>query len=209
MIQRVVSGLAVVGLIALGGYLAAHAADPSTQAFGSASGSDLSAPVGLPPAPADTGISSSDLPFVNPQVHPADHKVIKSLLYAAAVKRGINPYLVLGLAWHESGWQPSVVSHAGAVGVMQVMPSTAALAGPRLLHRSVNLFDAADNIDMGTALFRAELDRFGNDYVKATVAYYAGGGAVREWSALTDGERRYVRSVFADAQLFATGHDPA
>ena len=131
------------------------------------------------------------------------------MLYAAAAKRGINPYLVLGLAWHESGWQPSIISSAGAVGVMQVMPSTAAIAGPSLLHRDVNLFNPLDNIDVGTALLRDELDHFGNDYVKAVVAYYAGGGAVREWSLLTSDERHYVLSVYADARLFATGWDPA
>ncbi|HEY1419124.1 MAG TPA: lytic transglycosylase domain-containing protein, partial [Candidatus Dormibacteraeota bacterium] len=103
----------------------------------------------------------------------------------------------------------SIVSYAGAVGIMQVMPATAAVAGPNLLHRNVNLFNAADNIDVGTALLRDELDHFGNDYVKAVVAYYAGGGAVQPWGALTSDERRYVLSVYADARLFADGRDPA
>jgi soluble lytic murein transglycosylase-like protein len=170
---------------------------------------EAQAPAALPSAPADAVTSTSDAQPADPQVQPTDHKAIKSMLYGAAVKRGVNPYLVLGLAWHESGWQPSIVSSAGAVGIMQVMPSTAAVAGPNLLHRDVNLFNPTDNIDMGTALLRDELDHFGNDYVKALVAYYAGGGAVRDWSALTSDERRYVLSVFADAELFATGRDPA
>ena len=71
-----------------------------------------------------------------------------ALLYAAGMKHGVNPFLVMGLAWHESGWQSSVVSSAGAVGIMQVMPATAAVDGPELLGRSVNLYDPGDNIDI-------------------------------------------------------------
>ncbi|HEY1420874.1 MAG TPA: transglycosylase SLT domain-containing protein, partial [Candidatus Dormibacteraeota bacterium] len=142
----------MVGLLAAGWYAAAHTPDPSTQAFGPGPANETAAPAALPPAPADTGTSPANLQFVDPMVPPTSRKAIKSMLYAAAVKWGVNPYLVLGLAWHESGWQPSIVSYAGAVGIMQVMPATAAVAGPNLLHRNVNLFNAADNIDVGTAL---------------------------------------------------------
>lgn len=78
--------------------------------------------------------------------------ISKSMLYAAGIKFHVNPFLVMGLAWHESGWQPAVVSSAGAVGIMQVMPATAASDGPALLHREVDLYDPGDNIEMGTAI---------------------------------------------------------
>jgi soluble lytic murein transglycosylase-like protein len=134
--------------------------------------------------------------------------VTKSMLYDAALRHGVNPYLVMGLAWHESGWNAGAVSSAGAIGIMQVMPATAAVSGPNLLHRQVNLFDPADNIDMGTAILRANLDRF-NDIAKALVAYYAGGGAVTDWNRLTPDEQRYVWAVYRAAMLFKEGQGPA
>lgn len=208
--QRLLCGLAVVGLMALGVGVAAHTPEPpSTEAFGPGSMNEESAPSALPPAPADTGTSPSAVAVADSHAQATDRNAIKSMLYAAAVKKGINPYLVMGLAWHESGWQPRIVSYAGAVGVMQVMPATAASAGPNLLHRNVDLLNPADNIDIGTSILKAELDRFGNDYVKALVGYYAGDASVVGWSDLTSDERRYVLSVYADTQLFASGKDPA
>src|SRR5579864_4289246 len=118
----------------------------------------ISSPDPSPPATDSTyGVSGPSL----------DMLVTKSMLYAAGLKHGVNPYLVMGLAWHESGWQASVVSSAGAVGIMQVMPATAAVDGPVLLHRVVNLYDPGDNIEMGTAILREHLDRYGNDIAKA------------------------------------------
>lgn len=91
---------------------------------------------------------------------------------------------------------------------MQVMPATAAVSGPSLLNRKVNLHDPADNIDLGTAILRSNLDRWQNDLAKALVAYYAGGGAVREWKFLTHDEQRYVWAVYHAAMLFKEGKGP-
>jgi soluble lytic murein transglycosylase-like protein len=147
-------------------------------------------------------------PSLDPNAPSLDLLVIKSMLYAAGQKHGVNPYLVMGLAWHESGWQASVVSSAGAVGIMQVMPATAEVDGPALLGRPVNLFDPADNIDVGTAILRQNLDRWHGDLASALVAYYAGGAAVSDWSRLRDDERRYVWSVYRMAVAFRDGKGP-
>src|SRR5712664_1769081 len=141
-------------------------------------------------------------PTIDPNAPPLDLLITKSMLYAAALKHGVNPYLVMGLAWHESGWQAAVVSSAGAVGIMQVMPSTAAAAGPRLLNRNVNLYDPGDNIDLGTAILRNNLDTYHNDLAKALTAYYAGGGAVTEWAKLRADCRHYVWAVYNAAMMF-------
>jgi soluble lytic murein transglycosylase-like protein len=97
-------------------------------------GAEAQPPAGLQPVIDSSSTSawpqtdaSSD-----PNGPPLDMMITKSMLYAAGIKHGVNPYLVMGLAWHESGWQPSVISSAGAVGIMQVMPSTAAADGPAL-----------------------------------------------------------------------------
>jgi soluble lytic murein transglycosylase-like protein len=168
-----------------------------------------------PPPALEPVVASSEAPALpstdpssDPNASQLDLMVTKSMLYSAGLKHGVNPYLVMGLAWHESGWNPSVISSAGAVGIMQVMPATAAADGPALLHREVDLFDPADNIDMGTAIIKNNLDRYHNDLAKALVAYYAGGAAVTDWSKLREDERRYVWSVYRNAIAFRDGKGP-
>ena len=72
----------------------------------------------------------------------------------------------------------------------------------------MNLYDAGDNIDMGTAILKSNLVLFHNDLAKALVAYYAGPGAVTEWSKLSADERRYVWSVYRNAVAFRDGKGP-
>jgi soluble lytic murein transglycosylase-like protein len=138
-----------------------------------------------------------------------DLMITKSMLYAAGMKHGVNPYLVMGLAWHESGWRASVVSSAGAVGIMQVMPATAAVDGPALLGRSVDLYDPGDNIDVGTAILKNNLDHWHNDLAKALCAYYAGGAAVTDWANMRADCKRYVWAVYNAAMMFKEGRGPA
>jgi len=167
-------------------------------------------PPGLEPAAVSGGAAAlpPTAPIVDPNAPQLDLLVTKSMLYSAGVKHGVNPYLVMGLAWHESGWNASAISSAGAVGIMQVMPATAEADGPSLLHRHVNLYDATDNIDLGTAILKNNLDRYHNDLAKALVAYYAGAGAVTDWNKLSDDVRRYVWSVYRAAVAFRDGKGP-
>jgi soluble lytic murein transglycosylase-like protein len=165
-----------------------------------------------PPPPLDQAVAAEISPLPSPSASPApvaDRAAIKTMLYKAALKHGVNPALVMGLAWWESGWNESAVSSAGAVGIMQVMPATAAADGPALLHRTVDLHDAADNIDMGTAIIRNNLDRYHGDLVSTLVAYYAGGAAVRPWRYLTPDEQRYVWGIYRLAVAFQNGTGPA
>jgi soluble lytic murein transglycosylase-like protein len=196
---RLVCAAAAAAMLVLG---ACKGADP---------GPYPNAPTGLQTVinANDTTAWPSTAPSAEFEGPTLEMRVTKSMLYAAGLKLGVNPYLVMGLAWHESGWNPSAVSSAGAIGIMQVMPATAAVSGPNLLHRTVDLFDPADNIDIGTAILKSNLDRWHNDLAKALVAYYAGGAAVREWSALTHDEQRYVWAVYRAAMLFKDGRDPA
>jgi hypothetical protein len=169
-------------------------------------------PTGFDPIVASTPASPDPEPVVDltgatgPSL---DLMITKSMLYAAGLKHGVNPYLVMGLAWHESGWQASVVSSAGAVGIMQVMPATAAVDGPALLGRSVDLYDPGDNIDMGTAILKNNLDHWRNDLAKALCAYYAGGAAVSDWASMRADCKRYVWAVYNAAMMFKQGRGPA
>lgn len=180
------------------------------QACGQDAGPEAKPPTGLQPQidAASTASWPSTDPSGDPSSPALQMMITKSMLYAAGLKHGVNPYLVMGLAWHESGWQPSVVSSAGAVGIMQVMPSTAAADGPALLNRTVNLFDPGDNIDMGTAILKNNLNRYDNDLAKALTAYYAGGSAVTGWGNLRADCKRYVWAVYNAAVMFKEGRGP-
>ena len=173
-------------------------------------GPEAHPPTGLSPVAVDT--SSVPWPSTAPSFDPSspslDLMITKSMLWAAAIRHGVNPYLVMGLAWWESGWNESAISSAGAVGIMQVMPATAAADGPALLGRAVDLHDAADNIAMGTAIIKNNMNRYGNDLAKALVAYYAGGAAVTDWDHLTGDERHYVWGVYNMAVAFRDGKGP-
>src|SRR5919204_1666503 len=85
---------------------------------------------------------------------PASVQPARAVLENAAQRHGVDPDLVLALAWWESGWDQSRVSETGAVGLMQVQPEGADTAGPQLLGRKVDVHNPVDNADMGVALLR-------------------------------------------------------
>ena len=95
----------------------------------------------------------------------------------AARKYNVDPRLVSAVAEVESGNDPSAVSGAGAIGVMQLMPDTAAALG-------VDPYDAEQNIEGGTKYLRQMLDSFGGDVRKALAAYNAGPQAVRDYNGV-------------------------
>src|SRR3989442_2461703 len=109
--------------------------------------SELQEPEAKPPTGLQAAIDPENVPSLtapDPSGDPAapslDMMITKSMLYAAALKHGVNPYLVMGLAWHESGWQAGVVSSAGPGGVMPVVASTGAPGGAAPPNPQVNLF---------------------------------------------------------------------
>src|ERR1700758_464898 len=105
----------------------------AASAGGQAQSPSPQPPTGFDPIVAASTPSPDPAPLIDPSELSGpslDLMITKSMLYAAGMKHGVNPFLVMGLAWHESGWQSSVVSSAGAVGIMQVMPATAAVDGP-------------------------------------------------------------------------------
>ena len=97
-------------------------------------------------------------------------------LAAEARNHGLAPGLLEAVAWQESRGRMSAVSVKGALGVMQLMPSTAAELG-------VNPGDLADNIRGGALYLRRQLDRFGSVPL-ALAAYNAGPGAVLRYGGI-------------------------
>jgi soluble lytic murein transglycosylase-like protein len=147
-------------------------------------------------------------PSIDPNAPPLDLRVIKSMIYASAVKHRVNPYLVMGLGWWESGWNQSAVSSAGAIGVMQIMPATAASEGPMLLRRQVDINDLADNIELGASILRYNLDGYHGDLVRALADYYGGPSMATDWNHLRPDAQRYVWGIYHLAVAFRDGDGP-
>jgi tape measure domain-containing protein len=93
----------------------------------------------------------------------------------SSLKYGVDPRMVLALMKQESGGKQDVVSDAGAIGLMQLMPDTAAGLG-------VDPHNAYENIDGGTRYLADMLATFDGDFEKAAAAYNAGAQAVQKYN---------------------------
>lgn len=95
-----------------------------------------------------------------------------------------EPALALGIMRQESSFDAGTVSPVGAAGLMQLMPSTAALVAKQLgIHGRLPSLtgDTALNIRLGTVYLRSLLDQYGGCAPLAVAAYNAGPGRVGEW----------------------------
>ncbi len=110
-------------------------------------------------------------------------------IQAAAESQKIDPYLMASIIRQESGWDPSIVSSAGAVGLMQIMPEEAAALGTLAgLGRTVtreDLFDPLINLRVGAAEIRQKLDAMDGNRPLAIASYNAGQSAVSNWMSRT------------------------
>lgn len=94
----------------------------------------------------------------------------------------LDPYLIMAVIKTESGFRPEVVSKQGAVGLMQLLPSTAQWIAEKkgLPYEEGCLVRPEDNIRLGGAYLRYVLDLFGTQK-EGLAAYNAGPGNVRQW----------------------------
>lgn len=120
--------------------------------------------IGLPPAPQPVGAPVQPVVDARAKLPPAHADSV----LAAAAKYGLSPLLIDAVARQESGYRANIVSRAGAVGIMQLMPDTARLMGVK------DARDPRANIEGGARYLRKMLDRFGGDVALALAAYNAG-----------------------------------
>ena len=120
--------------------------------------------------------------FANPE--------LARVIHSAAQKYAVDPKLVSAVAEVESGGDQNAVSPAGAVGVMQLMPDTAAGLG-------INPYDMKSNVEGGAKYLREMLDTFDGDVKKAVAAYNAGPNAVKAYGGVPPyaETQNYVTSV--------------
>lgn len=149
------------------------------------------------PAPA---ASTPDAPGAT-QALMAQRDAVRQLIVEESASIGVPAAFALAVAWQESGWQQSVVSHAGAVGIMQLMPATAVWVGEAMLGAPVDMYDARQNVRAGVRLLAHYLGRYGGSHELALAAYYQGQRAL-DLHGIYPVSRPYIASVLALEALF-------
>jgi soluble lytic murein transglycosylase-like protein len=112
------------------------------------------------------------LPYAPHALSPAE---IQGLVNSASERNSVSAALVNAVVMAESAGNPSAISSAGAQGLMQLMPGTAASCGIS------NPFDPAQNVDCGSRYLRGLLARYNDNIELAVAAYNAGPGAVDQY----------------------------
>ncbi len=105
---------------------------------------------------------------------------------AYAKEYGLDPYMVAAVIHTESGFDPNAVSHAGAIGLMQVMPETGEWIAGKLGVEPFDinaLYDPDTNIRFGCWYLGFLRERFGGANELVWAGYNAGQGRVDEWLA--------------------------
>lgn len=130
------------------------------------------------------GLAAAPLGLVRSLVYPVEHV---DVIESASARYGVDPDLVCAVIKCESGWDEGAVSHAGAVGLMQVMPSTAeSLNGLGIVDAAAydpaRLSDPEVNIEYGCA-YLGYLQTHLSSLDEVIAAYNAGIGAVQGWIA--------------------------
>lgn len=101
-----------------------------------------------------------------------DRDGVEKLVREAAERHNVDPALVRAVIETESNWNPSAVSRKGAVGLMQLIPTTAQRFGVD------DLYSPQQNVDAGVKYLRTLLERYNGNLDLALAAYNAGEGAV-------------------------------
>ncbi len=187
---------------------AAQADGTGSAAAGASTPSAPLAPTALPAGAYPTTIAAADnYPTTSTPAGASasgDGSAYAPMIEQAAARYGIDPSLLYGLIEQESGFDPSASSSAGALGLTQLMPSTAASLGV------TQPLDAAQSIEGGARYLSQLLHQFAGNTTDALAAYNAGPGAVEQYGGVPPypETQQYVAKVLGYAASFSpSGQD--
>ena len=116
--------------------------------------------------------------------HPELLHVVLAVEHQEGQLRKVDPYLIHALIREESRYFPKALSRSQALGLMQLLPATAAGVGKRIGVPALNredVFNPDNNIKLGTAYLEYTLKRFNGNAMLAVASYNGGPNAVKSW----------------------------
>jgi soluble lytic murein transglycosylase-like protein len=192
---------------------------PEPAPVAAAPSAQLTSPTTVAKPLASKQMASKSLANPIPAVQPVTMKLtapagaaaaaidLEQVVREASNKNRLDPDFVSSVIMAESNFKTHAVSKKGALGLMQLMPSTAAELGV------ADPFDPRANVEAGTAHLSALLDRYNNDPIKALAAYNAGAHRVKQYNGVPPYRetRAYINKIVRDfnarkrAQMKAAG----
>jgi soluble lytic murein transglycosylase-like protein len=160
----------------------------------------------VPATPVAIAVYSKVLRHINPQMPNWQSRSLARRVLVNAVRWRLDANMLVAVVTVESRWHTHALSRAGAIGLGQLMPGTAALLG-------VNPHDPAQNLSGAARYLRGLVQRFGSKHYDLVIAAYnAGPKAVSEYGGIPpfDETQNYVVRVLAAwSTLSRTVHLPA